>query len=103
MSGAVQSDAVAAGEDFVATFLVIPLGQRSGHMHLLDDIAPADSRVVSAERNLAFLRRIRNDALLCAAEIVIEQILEPHSRDEQEVPSISAALFNVLQSGFAAH
>src|SRR5437763_9187460 len=83
--------------------LVVPLRQRCSHMHLLDDVSPAHAGVVSTERNLAFLRCIRNDALLSAAEIVVKQILEPHSRDEQEVPAISAALLDVFNRSVTRH
>ena len=68
--------------------LFVPLGERRGHVHLLDDVAPADAGVVRAEGNLAFLRGVGNDALFGAAEIVVEQILEPHAGDEQEVPAV---------------
>ena len=64
-------------------------------MHLLDDVAPADAGVVGAEGNLTLLRGIRDDAHLGAAEVVVEQILEPHARDEQEVPAIRAAYLDV--------
>src|SRR5205085_12013979 len=97
-----KTDAVAAGENLVATFFFIPLGQGSGHMHLLDDIAPADTSVVCAEGNFTLLRGVRNDAHFCSAEIVIEQILEPHTRDKQEIPAIVSSLLDVLQSGIAA-
>src|SRR5581483_3560192 len=59
--------------------------------------------VVRAEAYLTLLRRIRNDALLGAAEVVVEQILEPHARDEQEVPAILAALLDILKSTVALH
>src|SRR5262249_46932356 len=56
------------------------------------------ARVVRAERNLALLRSVRNDALLGAAEVVVEQVLEPHTRDEQEVPPVGgASLHDVVQ------
>jgi hypothetical protein len=35
-------------------------------MHVLNDIAPTDARVVSAEGDLTFLSSIGNDAHLCA-------------------------------------
>jgi len=71
---AVHADLLAAGEDLMTPVLLIPLGERGGHVHLLDDVAPAHARVVSAEADLAFLRRIRDDALLSAAEVVVEQV-----------------------------
>ena len=69
---ALHRDALAAGEDFVTAVLVIPFGQRGGHVHLLDDVAPADARVVRAERDFALLRGVGDDALLGTAEIVVE-------------------------------
>src|SRR5262245_106780 len=76
----------------------IPPGQRRRHMHLLDYLAPADARVVRAERNLALLSAVRNDAHLGAPEVVIEQVLKPHSRDKQEVPSVFAPFEDVLEA-----
>ena len=93
----------AAGEDFVPPMLLVPLGERGGHVHLLDDVPPAHAGVVGAEGNFAFLRGVGDDALLGAAEIVVEEILEPHARDEQEVPAILAALFDVIQGAVARH
>jgi hypothetical protein len=58
-------------------------------VHLLDDVAPAHARVVGAEADLAFLRGVGDDALLGAAEVVVEQILEPHAGDEEEVPAVA--------------
>src|SRR5437879_10522042 len=58
-------------------------------MHILDDLPPSNTGVIRAEGNLALLRGVRNDAHFRAAEVVIEQILEPHPRDEQEVPRIA--------------
>src|SRR5258708_4406377 len=66
----------------------IPLGECRCHVHLLDDVAPADARVVGAEGDFTLLRGIRDDAHLGAAEVVVEQILEPHPGDEQEVPAV---------------
>jgi hypothetical protein len=37
--------------------LLVPLGQRRRHVHLLDDVPPPHARVVRAEADLAFLRR----------------------------------------------
>ncbi len=87
---------LAAREDFVTSMLFVPLGERGSHVHLLDDVAPSHAGVVGAEADLAFLRGVRDDALLGAAEVVVEQILEPHSRDKQEVPAILTALHDVV-------
>src|ERR1700686_597134 len=92
---------LAAGEDLVAAVLVVPLGGGCGRVHLPDDVPPADAGVVRAEGNLALLRGVRNDAHLGAAEVVVEQILEPHARDEEEVPAVRAALLDVLNRAVA--
>ena len=96
-----HADLLAAGEDFVTAVLLVPLGEGGGHVHLLDDVAPAHAGVVSAEADFAFLRGVRNDALLGAAEVVVEQILEPHAGDEEEVPAILTALLDVLHGAVA--
>src|SRR5581483_9160175 len=48
------------GEDLVTAVLLVPLGERRRHVHLLDDVSPAHARVVGTERNLAFLRGVRD-------------------------------------------
>src|SRR5215469_4409193 len=73
-----QANFLAAGKDLVASMLVVPLGEGRGHVHFLDDVAPAHAGVIGAEADFAFLRRIGNNALLGAAEIVVVKILEPH-------------------------
>src|SRR5438874_364733 len=83
--------------------LFVPLGQRCRHVHLLDDVPPTHAGVVSAERDLTLLRGIWDDALLSTAEVVVEQILKPHSSNEQEVPAIAAALFDVVASTIPGH
>jgi hypothetical protein len=35
--------------------LFVPLGERRGHVHFLDDVAPAHARVIRAQADLAFL------------------------------------------------
>ena len=57
-------------------------------MHVLDDLPPADAGVVGAERNLAFLGAVRNDAHLGAAKIIIKKILEPHAFDAEHAPVV---------------
>src|SRR2546427_7438694 len=96
MLGRVHLHILPTGKDFVPPVLLVPLGERCGHVHLLDDVPPSHAGVVGAERNLAFLCGIRNDALLRPPEIVVEQILEPHAGDEQEVPSVLAPFHNVI-------
>src|SRR5207253_8556516 len=39
-----------AGKNLMATMLFIPLGERSRHVHLLNDVPPAHARVVGTER-----------------------------------------------------
>ena len=92
---------MAAGKHGVFAVRLVPFGDAGGLVHVLDDLPPADTGVVCTERNLTKLRRVRNDAHLGAAEIVIEQILEPHARDEQEVPAVGAALLNVFDRPIA--
>ncbi len=70
-------------------------------MHLLDDVAPAHAGVVRAEGDFAFLRGVGNDALLGAAEVVVEEILEPHAGDEEEVPAIGATHLDVVHGAVA--
>src|SRR5437879_4795461 len=89
---------LAARKNLVPPMLFIPLGQRSSHVHLLDDVPPSHARVVSAERNLPLLRRIRDNALLGSAEVVVKQILKPHSRNKQEVPPILPPLHHIIDS-----
>src|SRR5712671_3008997 len=98
-----QLHGLTARENLVAAVLFIPLRKRRRHMHLLDDVAPAHAGVVRAEGNLAFLRRVRDDALLGTPEIVVEQILEPHARDEQEIPAILAALLDIFHGAVTRH
>src|SRR6201996_3708696 len=101
--GSAHAHLLAAGEDLVTAMLVVPLGERGGHVHLLDDVAPAHAGVVRAEADLAFLRGVRDDALLGAAEVVVEQILEPHAGDEEEVPAIGERLFDVGHGAGGGH
>src|SRR6476646_1989556 len=101
MLGVRQRNAVVSGKDFMTPVLVVPLGERRGHVHFLDNVAPADAGVIGAEGNFAFLGSIRDDALLGAAEIIVEQILEPHAGNEQEIPPIFAALLDVINSAVA--
>src|SRR5713226_10041649 len=91
-----HADFLATRKDLVPSVLFIPLSKRGRHVHLLNDVAPAHARVVSAEADLAFLRSVRNDALLGAPEVIVKQILEPHPRDEQEVPPVLTPLHNVV-------
>ena len=98
-----HADLLSTGKDLVPAVLLVPLGEGGGHVHLLDDVAPAHAGVVGAEGDFAFLRGVRDDALLGAAEVVVEEILEPHAGDEEEVPAIGAALFNVGHGAVGLH
>src|ERR1035437_4365895 len=62
-----------------------------------------DSGALGAERNFALLRGIGDDALLGAPEVVVKEILEPHAGDEQEVPAVAAAFFDVVEGAVFAH
>src|SRR5690242_16858802 len=62
-----QRNGFVARKDLMPAVLFVPLGERRGHVHLLDDVPPTHTGVVGAERNLAFLGGIRNNALLSAA------------------------------------
>src|SRR6185312_456511 len=98
-----DADLLTTGEDLMASVLLVPLGEGRCHVHLLDDVAPSDAGVVGAEADFTFLRGIRDDALFGTAEVVVEQVLEPHAGDEQEVPTVSAALFDVGHSTVAGN
>ena len=88
MSRLAKWNVFSAREDFVAAVVFVPLRNRRVLVHMFNDIAPANTGIVRTETDLAFLCAIRNNAHLGAAEVVIEQILKPHSRNEEEVPSI---------------
>jgi hypothetical protein len=45
-------------ENLVEAVLLVPLGERGRHVHLLDDVAPADAGVIGAEGDLALVRGI---------------------------------------------
>src|SRR5271167_4504786 len=85
-----------ARNDLMPSMLLVPLGQCRGHMHLFDNVPPTHASVVSTEGNLALLRGIRNNALLGPPEIVVEQILKPHPRDEQEIPPVLPPLHHIV-------
>src|SRR5258708_30790394 len=74
----------------------VPLGDGRVLVHVLNYVAPTNSSIVSAKANFTFLSSVGNNAHLGAPEVVIEQILKPHSRHKQEVPTVAAALFAVL-------
>src|SRR5437870_1413333 len=82
--------------------LLVPFGDGRGLVHVLDDLPPTDSGVVRAEGDLTELGRVRNDAHLGTAEVVIEKVLEPHSGDKQEVPWIVPPFLDVVHRPVAA-
>src|SRR5262249_46887895 len=80
-----RADPAPLGGDRGAPFRAVPAAQRDA-VHLLDDLAPADAGVVGAEADLSRLRRVGDDAHLGAAEVVVEEVLEPHPGDRQQPP-----------------
>ena len=82
MSWITQLNLFTASKDFVSTMLFVPLTYGRVLVHVLDNVAPANPRVVGAETDLALLGAVRNDAHLSAPEVVVKQILEPHAGDE---------------------
>src|SRR5208283_3722663 len=87
-----------ARKNLVPPVLFIPFGQGSRHVHLLNDVPPPHPGVVSAERNLPLLRRIRDNALLRPPEIIVKQILKPHPRNKQKVPPVLPTLHHIVHS-----
>jgi len=63
-------------------------------MHLFHDISPTHSRVIGAEGDFSFLGREGNDASFGSPEIVVKEILEPHTGDEEEIPPVLAKVFD---------
>ena len=102
MRSVAELDFFAAGENFVTAVVFVPLSDGRVLVHVLDDVSPADAGVVRTERNLAFLRAVGDDAHLGAAEIVVEEVLEPHSRDKQEVPRVLTTFLDVLDRAVRA-
>ena len=99
----IEAHGAALGIDVVLAVFLVPLRDGRVLVHVLDDLAPADARVVRAEGNFTLLRRVRDDAHFGAAEIVVKQVLEPHARDHQEVPRIGvAALHGVFVGALRA-
>src|ERR1051325_11502368 len=97
-----ELNVLATRENLVTTVFLIPLRDRRVLVHVLDDVSPTDTRVVRTEGNLAFLSAVRNDAHFGATEVVVEQILEPHTRNEQEVPAIGTTLLDILDRSITA-
>src|SRR5258708_7127104 len=94
-----EIDVLALGVNLVLPVILVPLGDGRVLVHVFDDVAPAHAGVVRAEADFALLRAVGNDAHFSAAEIVVEEILEPHSGDEEEVPRVlRAALHGIFVS-----
>src|SRR5438034_981877 len=70
----------------------------------LDDMAPADTRVVSAKGDLAFLGPVTNHAHLSAPKVVCPQILKPHALDAEDAPVVafSAGLHSIVPVAIGA-
>ncbi len=83
-----QGEVLVLGVDGVAAVGAVPLGDGGVGLHLLEDVPPAGAGVVGAEADLAELGAVGDDAHLGAAEIVVEQILEPHPRHEEDAPLV---------------
>src|SRR5205807_9178341 len=96
MLSGLQTHPLSACEDFMPPVLFIPLGQTGGHVHLLHDLAPADAGVVRTEGDLALLGRVWDDALIGAADVVIEQLLEPHAGGYYEGRAVAMPFRDLL-------
>src|SRR5262249_12578458 len=96
-----ERDRMAASVHFMLAVRPVPFCNAGCLVHVLDDLSPADSGVVSVERDLTELGRVRNDAHFSPTEVVVEEVLKPHSRNEQEVPWIVAALLDVFHRSVA--
>src|SRR5262245_40254078 len=88
MFGRAQRHRLTSCVDFVTAVLFVPFTEIRSLVHVLDDLSPAYPGVVSAERDLAFLSAVWNYAHLGTAEVVVEQILEPHSLNTQHAPNV---------------
>src|SRR5439155_20024766 len=93
----VEIHVLAFGVNFVLAVRLVPFRDRRSLVHILDDLPPTDAGVVGAEGDLAELRGIGDDAPLSATEVVIEQVLEPHSANDKEVPRKVAPFECILE------
>src|SRR5262249_40625338 len=103
MREAFQWHFFSTGINAMFSMFFVPFRDAGGLVHVLDDLPPADSGVVRTERDFPELGGIRNDAHLRPAEVVIEEVLEPHSGNEEEVPGILPACLDVLSRPVAAN
>ena len=99
----IEVDFFASSENLVTPVLFIPLCDGRILVHVLNDVAPANAGVVSAETDFTLLRTIRDDAHFGSAEVIVEQILKPHACDEEEVPAVRATLLDVIFGAFAVN
>src|SRR5208337_5194892 len=98
MRSAVEFHGFALGVNLVLAVSLVPFGNRRVLVHVLEDLSPADSRVVGTEGNLPLLCGVGDDAHLGAAEVVIEQVLKPHAGDKEKIPRVGTALERVFIS-----
>src|SRR6266850_7473206 len=94
-----SGNVVTCSVDRMPFVLLIPVGEVRCLVHVLDDLPPADARVVSAEGDFALLSAVRNHAHFSAAEVVVEEVLKPHALDAEHTPDV-AGVFGLL--GFHA-
>src|ERR1051326_6751974 len=80
--------------DLMSSFLSIPFSDGGILMEIFNDLPPSNACVIGAEGDFSFLRSVRNDAHFGAAEIIVEEILEPHAGHEHEVPAVLLSLFS---------
>src|SRR6185312_10189204 len=83
-----QGEVLVLGVDGVAAVGAVPLGDGGVGLHLLEDVPPAGAGVVGAEADLPELGAVGDDAHLGAAEVVVEEVLEPHAGDEEGAPLV---------------
>src|SRR5262249_19246255 len=94
-----EGHVLAPGVNLVVAMRLLSLGDGCVFLYVFFDLASAATGVVGAEADFALLGGVRNDAHFGAAEIVVEQVLEPHAGDKQKVPRVGlAALHGVFIS-----
>ena len=76
--------------------VLIPLRHGRILVHVLNDVSPTYAGVIGTERDLTLLSAIRNNAHLRTAEVIVEQVLEPHSSNEKKIPTVRTTLFNII-------
>src|SRR5262249_31324288 len=79
---------VAGSIDRVSLVFSIPFSEVGGLVHVFDDLSPADTGVVSAEGNFPLLGAVGNYAHLCAAKVIVKEILKPHAFDTEHSPDV---------------